>query len=176
MRKNVAGLTLGCFLWLFSTAIAQQDWEMVRKAFQSWKTVRIYPHIIGGDHVARSPFLLLQRLDAERVVLSAGEGEGLPVAKSLISNLETQKIIDQVIAFYMKAEAEKGFRQAIEELPEPERTAFKSRMGFGPYESSICIEILAEKGSYNFKDEFGKESSDAAFNEFISSVAEDKKK
>jgi hypothetical protein len=133
----------------------------IAEAMKNWRTVRVLLVIDMGDYVVRR-FILLERVDAERVALSSGEKDPPPespaVARGMITNATAQALIDRALAFYARAQKETGERA----LPAAERTA--ANTGFGTNAFYIRIEIGGEKASYNYEDDFA--DGGAAVKEF----------
>jgi len=155
-----------------SLAGAQSTQPPISDTIKNWRTVRIVLRIDGGDYDPPAPFILLQRLDSDRIILSTGEytvgAEYLPVARSIISSDAAQKLIERALAFYAKAQKETGEKARVQALPQAERDAIYKKPGFGIPAFYIRIEVLGPDRGYQYEDDFA--DSGATLKEFAAFI------
>lgn len=139
---------------------------------QEWKTLQFGIEFDGGDYNAWGPFILLQRLDSDRIVFSAIESNrhpgALPVALAVVSPKEAAVLVSQLIPFVELAKAETGSKAKAMALPQAERMeVFKRAGGFGMSAEYLDIQIIAADGSRHYvHDDFGNDTT-KAMNSFV---------
>lgn len=155
-----------------SLACAQNTEPPIADTIKGWRTVRIVLRIDGGDYDPPAPFILLQRLDSDRIILSTGEdtsgAEYLPVARSIIAPDAAQKLIERAVGYYSQAQKEIGEKARVRALPRVERDAIYAKAGFGISAAYIRIEVLGPNRSHQYEDDFADRS--AVLNEFSSFI------
>ena len=131
----------------------------IAEALKDWKTVRIGLYIDGGDYVPPQIFYLLQRMDAERVILSCGEGSltALPVFRKIVPADLAQKAIDRACASYAQAQKEISEGERIQALPEPERIRALAKYNLGISSVSILLEVCSKGKTFTYMNEFEME-------------------
>lgn len=166
--------TTGLF-WLYTfaaVAIAQRQETALTEALKDWTTVRISLVIDGGDYNPPSPFILLQRLDSDRVILSSSEesagSELLPVARAIITPEAAQKFIDRAVAFYAQAQKETGGKARVYALPPAEREPILKQHNLGMSALYIGIHVYSGNRSYGYQDDFADSGNTVKeFGDFI---------
>ena len=151
---------------------AQKQETALSEALKDWKTVRICLVIDGGDYNPPSPFILLQRLDSERVILSSSEesarSELLPVARAIITSDAAQKFIDRALDFYAQAQKETGEKARVYALPPAEREPILKQHNLGMSALYIGIQVLSHSRSYEYQDDFADSGTTVKdFAEFV---------
>lgn len=171
MKLRLA-IGLLCLRAFIPVAYAQRSDTAITEALRDWKTVRINLIIDGGDYKPPAPFILLQRLDSDRVVLSSSEdsarSELLPVARAIITADAAQKLIDRALAFYAQAQKETGEKARVYALPEAERAPILKQHNLGMSAFYIGIQVFSRGRSYEYQDDFA--DSGAAVKEFVDFV------
>ena len=166
-------------LWLHAfaaPALAQRkEATPLTDALKGWQTIRIAFILDGGDHYKPYPYFLLQRLNSEHVVLSSSDEDPtstiLPVVRAILTNEETQKIIERATRFYGQAQNQIGEKVRWSALPEPERTKAYSGHGYGIPAFYIRVEVFSHGRSYRYEDDFDDSST---INDFIHFVEDPK--
>lgn len=141
----------------------------LKQVLQNWQSVRISHIIDGGDHAPVPQFILLQRLDADRVILSSSEqsarSEMLPMFRAIISADDSQKLIEQALLFYAKSQNEIGEKARVHALPRAEeREEILKKHSFGMHAFYINIQVLTQGRLYAYQDDFS--DSGPTFQEF----------
>lgn len=166
----VKSLLVALIAWtpFWSPADAQGAEPPLTNTLKDWRTIRFVLRVDGGDYHPPAPFILLQRMEADRIVLSTGENdfhaETLPVARAIVTTETAQALIDRALVFYTRAQKESGEKARVHALPAAERDAIYRKAGFGISAAYIRIEILGARRSYQYEDDFADGS--AALNEF----------
>jgi hypothetical protein len=171
----VKPLLATALVWLHTFAavsIAQRQETALAEALQDWTTVRICLVIDGGDYNPPSPFILLQRLDSDRVILSSSEesarSELLPVARAIITSKAAQKFIDRAVAFYAQAQKEIGEKARVYALPQAEREPILKQHSLGMSALYIGIHVFSHNRSYEYQDDFADSGNTVKdFGEFV---------
>ena len=145
----------------------------IADAFKEWKTVRFSVEENEGDIEMPAPFILLQRLDANRVVVSCMqeppiEFDPLPVALGVVSNAEAQRLIDRALAIYRRALPEVSEVQRVQSLPEAEQKAYVEKHNLGTAFLRLFVAVVGANGSHQFSHMCNPDSAVAAeFEEFV---------
>ena len=144
-------------LWLcafLAIGHAQSSKPAITELAKDWTSIRISHSGVGSDYSIGENYVLLQRLDSNRVVLSDKGGQfgawPLPVARALITPDAAQKIVDGSVKFYGQSQAEpSGKDSSRSSYHEPRKN--HDPAGLTEF---INIQIVAGKQSYDFFDDF----------------------
>jgi hypothetical protein len=129
-------LTLVCTLLVDVVAAADPHEAEIAAAFKDWKTVRFRFIEDEGDY-ALDWFVLLQRLDANRVAVSCKTVPVKPLEPQpptelgVVSDAQAQRFIDRALAIYKRALPEGSEFLRFQSLPESEQKAFARKHPYG---------------------------------------------
>jgi hypothetical protein len=176
-RLSMKTALLTLVLWmhaLFAMSLAAPPNPPLGKVVKDWKTIRISLTDDGGDEAGPEWFILLQRLDGERVFLSTNsappvEFPALPVALAMISNANARKYVDRAQDFFHRAQSEVSERMRVQALPKAKRDAYWKEHNRGiDVQFMMMIEVLSRDKSYIYAHDFADEGATVKeFREFL---------
>lgn len=113
----------------------------LKDSLKDWKTLKFILYTAASDYVPPRPYILLQRIDADHVVVSTCDRE-LPIAREILNAEQAQKLVDEAVAIYDASKDIVGFAERIAKLPEEQQDDIKKKfpMGFGGCDFRIEIQ------------------------------------
>jgi hypothetical protein len=135
-------------------------------SLKDWKTLKFILYISASDYTPPRPYILLQRIDADHVVVSTCDRE-LPIAREILNAEQAEKLVDEAVAIYDASNDIVGFAERIQKLPKEEQDAIKKQfpMGFGGCD--FRIEIQNSKDFHSFQSTIEGNEISKRFDAFI---------
>ena len=116
----------------------------LKDSLKDWKTLKFILYSSASDYVPPRPYILLQRIDADHVVVSTCDRE-LPIAREILNAEQAQKLVDEAVAIYDASKDIVGFAERIQKLPKEKQDAINKRFPMGIGSCDFRIEILNSK-------------------------------
>lgn len=138
----------------------------LKDSLKDWKTLKFILYSAASDYVPPRPYILLQRIDADHVVVSTCDRE-LLIAREILNAEQAQKLVDEAVAIYDASKDIVGFAERIQKLPKEKQDAIKKKfpMGFGGCD--FRIEILNSKDHHTFQSTIEGNEISKRFDSFI---------